>query len=292
MQYHSSMESRVQRTIRKEIVCRGPALFSSGEMEVRLLPAEPDTGVRFRRIDLPGAPEVRAATHCVQKSPLCTKVAEGDAVVQTIEHCMAALSACRVDNVIVEISGAEMPILDGSSLPWVQHICTAGVQPQAAPLKRWTLKEPCYVAFGDAWIAAFPSQEFRVSYTLHYPQSPYLGTQFFTALINPASFETEIAPSRTFALYEDVVVLTQQGVLKNGDLKHGVVVQGDQVLNPEGVRFPDEAVRHKVLDVIGDLALLAYPLDVHVIGVKTGHAANHALARMMMEKLCEVPHDA
>lgn len=274
-----------QTTLKQEITFHGKALFTGSESIVSLRPTKPGTGIIFRRIDITGHPEIAAKTENVQEAVRSTKIGQGEASIQTIEHLMAALFACGIDNLIIEVSGPEIPIFDGSSLPFIELIERAGMVQQDATRNIYALDAPCHFSSGDMHLVALPSNDFRVSYTLHYPHSPYLQSQYFSSAITPDTFRREIAPCRTFTLYEDVEPLIQKGILKNAALEHGVVIDGKRVLNPEGVRFPDEMVRHKVLDLIGDIALLGFPLQVHLIGIKTGHAANHAIARAIAKQI-------
>lgn len=275
-----------QTTLKQEATFHGKALFTGLDAIVRLIPAKPRTGIIFRRTDLAGCPEISAKTDNVQNEAVrTTKIGQGEVFIQTTEHLMAALFACGVDNLIIEISGPEVPILDGSSLPFVEILEKAGILEQDALKDVYTIDTPCHFSADDMHLIALPSSEFRISYTLHYPQSPYLRSQYFTSTITADCFRKEIAPCRTFTLYEDVAPLIQKGILKNASLEHGVVIDGNQVLNPEGVRFPDEMVRHKVLDMIGDIALLGCPLLVHLIAIRTGHAANHAIARAIAKQM-------
>lgn len=274
-----------QTTLKQAVTFYGKALFTGVDVVVKLLPAAPNTGIVFRRVDLPGAPEIPAQTENVIEAIRTTKIGTLEASVQTVEHFMAVLFACEINNLIVEITGPEMPIFDGSSLPYVELIEKAGILDQDAAQTIYTLDAPRSFTVGDTHLVALPSDEFRVSYTLHYPQSPYLQSQYFSGSITPNFFKKEIAPCRTFTLYEDVAPLIQKGILKNALLEHGVVIDGERVLNPEGVRFSDEMVRHKILDLLGDIALLGWQIQVHLIGIKTGHAANHAIAKELRKSL-------
>ncbi len=274
-----------QTTLKEVITFQGKALFTGVDVSVKLIPAAPDMGIVFRRVDLPGSPEIPAKTENVIEAIRTTKIGVGGASVQTVEHFMAALFACKVNNLIVEISGPEMPIFDGSSLPFIELIEKAGILEQDKEQPIYLLEKPCSFTVGETHVIALPAEEFRISYTLHYPHSPYLKSQYFSSTITPSFFKKEIAPCRTFTLYEDVAPLIEKGILKNAALEHGVVIDGERVLNPEGVRFADEMVRHKVLDLMGDIALLGWQLRVHLIGIKTGHAANHAIAKELRKSL-------
>lgn len=274
-----------QKTLKKEIVFNGTSLFMGLDVVVRLIPAVTDTGIVFRRVDLPHKPMIPAQTEQVQDAIRCTKVVVGEDSVQTIEHFMAAVRASEIDNLVVEISGPEMPIFDGSSLPYMKMFDEAGVVDQEDGKNVYILDQPVSWTQGDMHMIALPSDEYRVSYTLHYPQSPYLRSQYYSCVVKPDTFRSEIAPCRTFTLYKEIAPLIEKGILKNAVLDCGVVIDGDKVLNPEGVRFPDEMVRHKILDIIGDFALLGCTFHAHLIAIKTGHAANHSVAKELRKFL-------
>ncbi len=274
-----------QKTLKKEIVFHGTSLFMGIDVVVRLIPAAPNTGIIFRRVDLPNMPMIPAQTEQVRDAIRCTKVVVGEESVQTIEHFMAAVRASEIDNLVVEISGPEMPIFDGSSLPYMKMFDEAGVVEQEDRKNIYILDQPVSWSQGDMHMVALPADEYRISYTLHYPQSPYLRSQYYSCVVKPETFRSEIAPCRTFTLYKEVAPLIEKGILKNAVLDCGVVIDGDKVLNPEGVRFPDEMVRHKILDIIGDFALLGCTFHAHLIAIKTGHAANHSVAKELRKFL-------
>ena len=274
-----------QKTLKKEVVFHGKSLFIGQDVVVRLIPASPNTGIVFRRTDLPGMPSISAKTEQVRDATRCTKVVEGEHSVQTIEHFMAAVRASEIDNLIVDISGPEMPIFDGSSQPFIQMIDEAGLVEQAEGKDLYVLDHPFSWSQGDTHLIALPAEEYRISYTLHYPQSPYLRSQYYSCVVKPDTFRNEIAPCRTFTLYQEIAPLIEKGFLKNAALDCGVVIDGEKVLNPEGVRFPDEMVRHKILDIIGDFALLGCTFNAHLIAIKTGHAANHTVAKELRKFL-------
>ncbi len=274
-----------QKTLKKEVVSHGKSLFTGSDAVLRLTPAPPDTGVVFRRSDLPQTPSIPGVTEGVQAAARCTKIANGDVSVQTIEHFMAAVRASEIDNLFVDITGPEMPIFDGSALPFLQMLDEAGTAQQNADKEIYILDRPFAWSQGDMHLVALPAEEFKISYTLHYPQSPYLKSQYYSYTFSPDTFRDEIAPCRTFALYEEIAPLIEKGLLKSANLDAGVVIDGMNVLNPEGLRFPDEMVRHKILDMIGDFALLGCTFHAHLIAIKTGHAANHLVAKELRQLL-------
>lgn len=274
-----------QRTINQEVTFTGKGLFSGKMATVRLLPANPGSGIAFRRTDMADSPLFLGTTAHVQDAARCTKIGMGSASVQTIEHFMAAVWASEIDNLMVEISGPEMPIFDGSAKPFLEILHAAGSIEQSTPKEIYNLDRPLFWSKGEMSLVALPAEEFKISYTLHYPQSPYLKSQYFSYTVSSHTFGTEIAPCRTFALYEEIAPLIEKGALLDAGLESGVVIDGMKVLNPEGLRFADEMVRHKILDMIGDLALLGVRFKAHLIAIKTGHAANHQMAKEMQKYL-------
>lgn len=274
-----------QKTLKKETIFHGKSLFTGQESTVKLIPAAPNTGIVFQRIDLPNTPSILAVTENVYSTMRCTRLGSGNVTVQTIEHFMAAVKAYEIDNLIVKISGPELPIFDGSSLVYLNIFDEAGVVEQDVDKEIFYLEKPFYLFQDETYFIAIPYHEYRVSYTLHYPKSVYLKSQYYSCSVNLSNFRQEIAPSRTFTLYEDVAPLIKAGILKNADLSHGVVIDGEKVLNPGGVRFDNEMARHKILDIIGDFALLGCMFYAHLIAIKTGHYTNHIAAKELRKYL-------
>ncbi len=201
-----------------------------------------------------------------------------------VEHLLAALSAYEIDNVRIEVKGPEIPACDGSSKAFVQMLDEAGTVLQGEPREVLEVEEPIFWSDKGIHLVALPSSEFRISYTLHYPQSKLIGSQFYTFQVGQSGFRDEIAPCRTFALYEEISPLIEKGFIRGGRLDNAVIVKGDTVLNPEGLRFANEMVRHKILDLIGDLKLIGKTLKAHIISICSGHTSNIALA----ERLCRI----
>ncbi len=277
---------KYQKTLKKELVFSGKGVFEGKEAAIRLIPAPPGIGIVFRRIDLDGHPEIPAQLEYVTQATRCTKLESGTGSILTVEHLLAALKGADIDNLYVEVSGPEIPILDGSALAVSEMIASAGVLQQNQEKDIYRLDKPLSWSQGETHIIALPSDEYRISYTLHYPQSPYLRTQYYSYSVSSGNFLKEIAPSRTFALYEEIEILIQKGILKeSATLENGVVIKGNQVLNPEGVRFPDEMARHKILDMIGDLSLVGFSFVAHIIAIKSGHAANHLFGKELKNVL-------
>lgn len=238
-------------------------------------------------MDLEGKPKIPALVGSVQSVPLCTTLAHQGASVQTVEHLLSALRAFEMDNVLIEIDGPEIPICDGSSLAFIDLIRSGGIDFQQEVIEPVEISKPVFWSQGDIHLVALPSKTYRISYTLHYPHSPLIGSQFFSIVLSEESFEKEIAPSRTFSLYEEIAPMIERGLIKGGGLESALVVQGDKILNPEGARFPNEMVRHKILDLIGDLSLVGFPFVAHIIAIRSGHASNRAFAKEIVNSFGE-----
>lgn len=250
-----------------------------------MVPAPGNFGIVFRRIDLPGQPEVPADLDWIQQSPRCTLLSKGIASVQMVEHLLSALYGMGVDNLLIEVSGPEIPAGDGSSSHLVKLIEDAGIEKLSHLKKVFKIDQPIHWSEGETHLVALPCDEFKVSYTLHYPQSPLIQTQYFSHSLNPNFYRAELAQCRTFSLYEEIAPFIEKGLIKGGGLDNALVIQGDRVLNPGGARFPDEMVRHKVLDLIGDLSLLGAPIEGHIVSIRSGHASNAAFAKALRQTI-------
>ncbi len=273
-----------EKTLVREVSFSGRALFTGADTTVSLIPAPPSTGIVFQRIDLPGKPEIPARAAFVQEAPRSTRLSQGSATVLMVEHLLAALFAYGIDNLRIAVTGPEIPCGDGSSLLFVNLIEQAGVVEQGVPKRFLQVKEPVFWSEGDVHLIALPAEDFRLSYTLHYPQAEKIGTQYYTVTVTPERFKADIAPCRTFAIYEELLPLIERGLLKGAGLESGLVFQGNRILNPEGARFPDEPVRHKILDLIGDLSLIGTPLRAHVIAVRSGHPSHATFAKILAKR--------
>jgi UDP-3-O-[3-hydroxymyristoyl] N-acetylglucosamine deacetylase len=275
----------MQHTLQKEASAFGVGLFTGEKVAVRILPAKENTGIVFCRTDLPGNPKIPARLDAVRQTPRCTRLAAGDASIFMVEHLLSALYAYGIDNAIIEVNGPEIPILDGSAYPFVEQIEKSGRSQQKATRRVIEVTEPLYWSEGNVHLVALPAPEFRVSYTMHYPHSALLKSQYYSFSMQPEKYREEIAASRTFSLYEEIIPLIEKGVIKGGGLENGLVIQGDKILNPEGARFQDEMVRHKLLDLLGDLSLTESSLLCHVIAICSGHASNVAFAKILMKRM-------
>ena len=273
-----------QRTLLRSVSAVGIGLFSGEKVSIRLCPSAEDSGIVFQRTDLSHRPLLPARSEYVQGTPMCTIIGKGDHYVQTVEHLLAALRACEIDNVLIEISGSEVPIFDGSSMHFIHMIEEGGICELEAEKELISIKTPVFWSQGNIHLIALPSDEYRISYTLHYPHSKTIGTQFYTFSLGSDRFKSEIAPSRTFSIYEEIEPMIKKGLIKGGSLDNAVVIKDDTVVNPGGLRFPEEMARHKVLDLIGDLALVP-PFLAHVIAIRSGHASNNAFAKQLLNHI-------
>ena len=281
------METRKQRTLKKPVSFVGIGIHSGKKVSMRFLPAEEHTGILFKRTDLSGEPTIPATIEYVKRTDRSTTIGVGDCHVQTVEHVLAPLHAYKVDNLIIEISEMEPPVGDGSSQPFLSMIQEVGIEEQSAEVTALSLSEPVYLVEDKAHLIALPSDRLKVSYTLNYPKVPIIRCQYLSLDITAESFSKELASCRTFALYEEISFLMERGLIRGGSLENAVVIKDDVVISKEGLRYPDEMVRHKVLDLLGDLALVGFPFTAHFIALGSGHKTNVAMGRLLMESLCE-----
>src|SRR5438128_1339631 len=269
-----------QHTVSKTAGFSGTALHTGEKVTLKLHPAPADHGIKFKRKDLQDEPTIDATIDNLKTVERATTIGEGAVWVHTVEHILSALSAMGVDNAIVEMDANEPPIGDGSAQPYVDVIKRAGVTPQEAPRKFLDVREPVHIeSKTGALLVLLPDENFRISCTQAGPNNRF--TQFLSMEITAALFEREIAPARTFVYYEDVRALMDKNLIKGGSLENAIVIRDEAVLGKEPLRFEDEFVRHKILDIVGDLALVGRRIRGHLIAVKPGHAANADLARVL-----------
>jgi UDP-3-O-[3-hydroxymyristoyl] N-acetylglucosamine deacetylase len=261
----------------------GVGLHSGKQVEMTIGPARAGSGIVFERLDLPGRPQVSAKPQHVTDSPLCTTLEECGVRVSTVEHLLAAFFCLGVDNAHVAMDGEEVPILDGSAGPFVQLIREVGLRTLGVGRTIWSVTKPMTISEGDRSIRVFPARRFSIECTLDFDH-PLICNQRFTYRQDPDAFEHAVAPSRTFGLLRDVETIRQAGLARGGSLDNVVVVDDFSILNPEGLRFPDEFVRHKVLDILGDLSLMGGSLLAKVVAVKSGHRLHHSLVHRMISK--------
>ncbi|HEV2176578.1 MAG TPA: UDP-3-O-acyl-N-acetylglucosamine deacetylase [Terriglobia bacterium] len=272
-----------QNTVASTVCTSGIGLHTGVPVNLRLVPAPAHTGIVFRRTDLEGF-EIEARARNVARVSYATSLMRKGVLISTTEHLLSALAGSGVDNAYCEIDNLELPILDGSALPFFRLISEAGVRRQRARRKYVKVLKPVEVAEGAKRISVYPSEDFRVTYRIAFPH-PLIGAQSFDFVPKAAHYATEIAPARTFGFIEEVEMLRKSGLVRGGSLENAVVLTRSGVMNPEGLRFTDEFCRHKVLDLIGDLALLGHPLVGHVVAERAGHALHWALvSRLLREK--------
>lgn len=272
-----------QQTLRESVSFSGVGLHSGNRVEMTFLPAPANTGIRFRRVDLEGKPEIEARIENVSETNRSTTLARGNVKIHTVEHVLSAFAGLGIDNAIVELDANEPPIADGSAREYCRMIHTAGASALSEKREVLVIKSPIEVRQGDTSLTIFPSESFRVSCTSADKEGRF--TQFFSMEISPENWENELAAARTFCFYEEIEYLIKNGLIKGGSLENAVVIRDDAVLTNEPLRYAEEFVRHKMLDIIGDLALIGKPLTGHVIAIRPSHSANCELARQIVAQL-------
>ena len=276
----------LQTTIKNKMVCQGVGVHTGILSTLTLLPAPEGTGVVFRRTDHPGiAGVVPARYDRVTDTRLGTTIGNVYGVkIHTVEHLLAAVVGCGVTNLICEIDGPEVPIMDGSSAPFVFLLECAGLVHQAAPQRAVRIRETVRVEDGDKYAELSPGMGFSAELEIAFENCPVIDRQFYSFDLDPASFKAELARARTFGFRHEVEYLQSQGHALGGSLTNSIVVDGDRIMNEGGLRYSDEFVRHKLLDVVGDMALAGAPIFGTFRGFKTGHALNNRLLRELFAR--------
>ena len=314
MESSNPKEEYFQHTIKEEVVISGAGIHTGQSVTMHIKPAATNSGINFQRTDLPGKPIVKADVDNVIETNRSTTIESNGARVGTIEHLMAALTGMLIDNVLIEIDGEEVPILDGSSQLFIEHLSKAGIKKQDAPKIYYNIQHNISFVDEDKKVemVALPYDDYRINTLIDF-NSPVLGTQH-ADLRNMADFKKEIAPSRTFCFFHELELLLANDLIKGGDINNAIVVvdkpvTADQVeriskifhkndvkvseagiLNNLTLRFPNEPARHKLLDVVGDLALVGYPFNAHIIANRPGHASNIKFARKIKEHIKKYKH--
>jgi UDP-3-O-[3-hydroxymyristoyl] N-acetylglucosamine deacetylase len=270
-----------QHTLLSEVNCVGVGLHTGNKLSLTLRPADANTGIIFRRTDIPGSGEIPARWDNVVDTRMCTTIGNNDGVtISTIEHVMAALSGCGVDNVYVDVSGSEVPIMDGSAQPFVFLIECAGLLQQNAQRRVIEILKSVRVGCGNKMAEISPSNAFSVTFEIDFDSKVVSKQEISVSLVN-GTFKKEVARARTFGFLHDVKKLRAAGLALGGSLDNAVVVEGDRVLNEDGLRYHNEFVRHKVLDAIGDLYTAGGPFLGSYKGIRAGHALNNKLLRAL-----------
>jgi len=272
-----------QRTLKNVIRATGVGLHSGEKVYMTLRPAAPDTGIVFRRTDFSRPVEIRADATLVGDTSLCTALVKGDVRVMTIEHLLSAMAGLGIDNAYVDLSTAEVPIMDGSAGPFVFLLQSAGIEEQNKPKKFVRIKSTIKVEDGDKWARFEPFEGFKVGFTIDF-NHPMFQKSVSSAEIDfsTTSFVKEVSRARTFGFMKDIEYLRERNLALGGSMDNAIVLDDYRVLNDDGLRYEDEFVKHKILDAIGDLYLLGHPLIGAFYGFKSGHALNNKLARALL----------
>lgn len=272
---------RSQRTIHREVDFSGIGIHTGQTVTMRFVPAKEGTGIQFKRTDLAGQPLIPATLEYVCDTARSTSIGIGSVKIHTIEHVLAAIAAYQIDNLIIEVSNIEPPVGNGSSDIFVEMIENAGICIQNAETAIVKIQSPLYWSEGDIHLVALPSEEYRISYTMNYPDTKALRSQYQSLVITPETFKNEISPCRTFSLYEEVSMLMDRGLIKGGSLDNAVLIKDNAIFSKNGLFFPDEMCRHKMLDLIGDLCLVGFNFHAHLIAIRSGHSSNNAFAQRL-----------
>ncbi len=275
-----------QRTLAREVTASGHGLHTGETVTLTLKPAPVNHGIVIRRTDLPGSPEIKPHINLIGDLVRNTGLTDGNVRIHLVEHVLSALHGCGIDNVVIEMNASEPPIMDGSSKPFVNLILQGEPVEQESEREYFTLDTPVSVSRGDSSVIALPCDEFRISCTSS--DNRGIHTQHLSLTIDPDTYITQISAARTFTVYEDIEELLKMGKIKGGSLDCAVVIKGDKIISKEPLRFPDEFVRHKILDIIGDVRLLGMPLKAHIVAMRPGHAINAELTKALFARLEEL----
>jgi UDP-3-O-[3-hydroxymyristoyl] N-acetylglucosamine deacetylase / 3-hydroxyacyl-[acyl-carrier-protein] dehydratase len=272
-----------QQTLNRPVSYAGIGLHSGNRVTMTFLPAAPNTGIRFRRVDLEGKPEIEACAENVAETNRSTTLAKGNTRIHTVEHVLATFAGYGIDNAVVELDANEPPVADGSSREYCRMVQNAGIVLQDERRESYTVSAPIQLEMGETMMTLFPDETFKISCTSSDKQGRF--TQFYSLELSPATWERDLAHARTFCFFEEIEFLIKNGLIKGGSLENAVVIRDDAVLTTEPLRYPDEFVRHKMLDILGDLSLLGRPLRGHLIAVKPSHTANCELVRRVIAQM-------
>jgi UDP-3-O-[3-hydroxymyristoyl] N-acetylglucosamine deacetylase len=270
-----------QRTLSRTVTVEGVGLHSGAPVTLRLVPAPVNHGLVFVRSDLAHKPQIPVQSGFVTDTALATTLGADGAKVSTVEHLLAALSGLGIDNLRIEVDGPEIPIMDGSAAPFAHRIAEVGVRQQGEAKAFLVIKRTVTVTDGDKFASFSPAKRFRIDCTIDF-KHPLISDQQFTLEFSDRSFVKDVASARTFGFLRDVDKLRSMGLARGGSLDNAVVVDDFSILNPEGLRYPDEFVRHKLLDALGDVALLGRPVIGALTVFKTGHALNQKLVAKVL----------
>jgi UDP-3-O-[3-hydroxymyristoyl] N-acetylglucosamine deacetylase / 3-hydroxyacyl-[acyl-carrier-protein] dehydratase len=268
-----------QQTLSQPANFSGIGLHSGNRVNMTFLPAPPNAGIRFRRVDLEGKPEIEARVEYVSATNRSTSLSRGNAKIQTVEHVLAAFAGRGIDNAIVELDANEPPIADGSAREFAKMIEGAGLAAQDAPREVFRVESPITLDTDETTLTVLPHESLKITCTSADARGRF--TQFYSVEVTPETWGRELAHARTFCFFEEIEFLIKNGLIKGGSLENAVVIRDDAILTTEPLRYPEEFVRHKILDIIGDLSLVGAPVFGHIIAVRPGHGANCELARQI-----------
>ena len=271
-----------QTTIARPTVISGIGVHTGQRINMTLRPADAGVGIVFNRKEDGRTTAIEATAANVVDTRMATVIGKGDVKVSTVEHLLAALSAYGVDNLYIDIDGPEVPIMDGSAAPFASVLEEAGLTRHAQSRKFLAIRKPMTVIDGEKRVSIIPSRFFRITFDIAF-QHPCIALQQRSVKVTTSSFRRELAPARTFGFLKDVETLKASGLARGGSLENAIVVDDEKILNPEGLRFQDEFVRHKILDSIGDLSLIGYPILGHIRAFKAGHDINHQLVKKILD---------
>jgi len=272
----------LQKTLAKDVSVSGTGVHSGKQTDLTIKPAKENHGIKFRRLDLPGTQDIPALFRMVVDTSLATVIGTNGAIVSTIEHLLASFAGLGIDNALVEVNDYEMPIMDGSARIFTQLIQNAGIVEQNAAKHFLIIKKPIKVIDNDKSVIAYPEPCFKITCSIDFAH-PLIGKQEITFDKAKNIFEKEISRARTFGFVQDFELLKTLGLGRGGSLDNAIVVDKDKILNKEGLRYPDEFVRHKLLDSLGDFSLLGMPIQGHIVTHKSGHAMNHLFIENLLE---------
>jgi UDP-3-O-[3-hydroxymyristoyl] N-acetylglucosamine deacetylase / 3-hydroxyacyl-[acyl-carrier-protein] dehydratase len=271
-----------QQTLQEPVSYAGIGLHSGNRVNMTFLPAPANSGLRFRRVDLEGKPEIEARIENVTDTTRSTTLCKGNVKVHTVEHVLATLAGFAIDNAVIELDANEPPIGDGSARAYCGMVQSAGTVVQTEPRNFFRVQSPLELESGETSMSIFPHDRLKISCTSSDRHGRF--TQFFTVELSPESWERDVSAARTFCFFDEIEFLIKNGLIKGGSLENAVVIRDDAVLTNEPLRYPEEFVRHKILDIIGDMALVGRPLCGHIVAIKPSHTANCELARRLAEQ--------
>ncbi|MBU8909800.1 MAG: UDP-3-O-acyl-N-acetylglucosamine deacetylase [Desulfobacterales bacterium] len=272
----------LQQTLSQSVSVSGTGVHSGKQTHLTIKPAPENHGIKFRRLDLPGTQDIMALFKIVIDTSLATVLGTNGTIVSTIEHLMASFAGLGIDNALVEVDDYEIPIMDGSAGIFTQLIKNAGVVEQTVPKQFFIVKKPIEVIDNDKSVIVYPEPCFKITCRIDFAH-PLIGKQEITFDRAKNNFEKEISHARTFGFIQDLELLKKFSLGKGGSLDNAIIIDKDRILNEEGLRYPDEFVRHKLLDSLGDFSLLGMPIQGHIVTHKSGHTLNHLFIKTFLE---------